>query len=177
MMGFSGGAYTRLADQRGPTQMHGANPAVRCEIVDHDGLIPELERTPGEARRLLRLGLWGAAQIIRRAIVDGIRKGPKSGRIYKRGKGIVHRASAEGEYPAADTGKLMKSVQQVRVNDHTVDVESDAAYAMPLEYKPPERGGRPFISRGFAEKVEEATAFIAATLQGIFPGDRKATRR
>ena len=46
---------------------------------------------------------------LRSDIVKRYQRGPKSGRIYKR-RGVTHQASAPGEAPATDTGRLVASV-------------------------------------------------------------------
>lgn len=167
MFGMSGGPYT---DTTRPG-MTGGRPGVHVSL-DDAALVRELQRAPERSKKLFRIALWKAAQLIRRFIVDGIRKPPKTGRWYKRGKSVKHRASAKGEWPAADTGNLMRGIQQNRAQegaDEAVDIVSTAAQSAALEYKPPERGGRPFMSRGFDAKVEEATEVVKHELQNIFP--------
>lgn len=148
---------------------------VRIEIEGAKDLEQALASVQGRAKLILPAALWQAAQIIRNEAVRGIMKGPKTGRWYGR-----HQASKPGEYPAADTGNLSRSIQQKTValpRGPAVDVEATASYAEPLELKAPERGGRPFMSRAFDAKVLDAIRVIEAALQALFPGDRIVTRR
>lgn len=138
----------------------------------------QLGNTGERARVALVKGLFASAMIVRNAAVKGIAKGPKTGRVYTRGK-VMHRASASGEYPAGDTGNLARSIH------HMVDpiklegrVEASAKYAVPLEYKAPSRGGRPFLGRAYTENVERIQLTIQAALfEALAAADRKANRR
>ncbi len=73
--------------------------------------------------RIVRGGKIGSPDRLMRALADAmtahaldvmnegnrsILKGPKTGRVYKRGK-VSHRASAPGEAPATDLGNLVSS--------------------------------------------------------------------
>lgn len=66
--------------------------------------------------------------------------GPKHGVLYKRGK-KSHRASAPGEAPAVDTGKLKNSIKTKTVTPLHAQVIASAAYARILE----ERRNRKFF--------------------------------
>lgn len=112
-----------------------------------------------------------SAAIVTNAAKEGIRRGPKTGRVYTARFPYVfgnearapasamlakpHQASAQGEYPAANTGNLMRSVHDtdaVVENDRaTSTVRAEAAYAAALEFKPEEKGGRPFLRRATFE--------------------------
>jgi hypothetical protein len=102
------------------------------------------------------------------AIIDQIRKGPKTGRLYKRGKrGRVHRASAPGETPASDSGHLINSVQVSPFTNPLVgEVVVAADYAAYLELGAPRAHlePRPYIKpavQGVISKLQSATRSIA----------------
>ena len=84
-----------------------------------------------------------AAFIIRNTAIDKISHGSRKGRLYKRGA-ITHRASAVGEFPKTDTGRLVNSI---RINHSflTAEIGSDVYYASILETKEPLKGGRPWL--------------------------------
>jgi hypothetical protein len=67
-----------------------------------------------------------------------IQRGPKTGRIYLRGPGQnlsrEHRASAPGEAPATDTGRLVNSIDFKMEGPLTATVSSFLAYAAYLEF-------------------------------------------
>lgn len=67
--------------------------------------------------------------------------GPRSGRIYRRGK-KMHQASAPGEPPAVDTGKLKNSIHTRMVTPTKAQVIANTNYAERLE----KRMNRKFFS-------------------------------
>lgn len=150
---------------------------IKLQIDGAEDVARAIERRGGDARVALVKGLFAAAMIVRSAAVRGINKGKKSGRVYRNG-GVLHRASAPDEYPAADTGILASSIHH-RVDPLKLEgvVEASAKYALPLELKPPERGGRPFLSRAYEENVGKVQATIGKALsEALAAADRKARR-
>jgi hypothetical protein len=131
----------------------------------------------------------GAHKVVRRA-KEGIAKGPKTGRVYTHrfpsvfaggprrdedARSTPHQASAQGEYPAADTGNLMRGIH----DEHGVaseaagrpedtfgaEIIAEAEYAIALELKPPEKGGRPFLGRALLESAEEIVDDMEEAIQ------------
>ena len=94
-----------------------------------------------------------------------IMTGPKTGQIYKVSKtGKKHQASAPGESPATDTGKLANSITSSSENLRGV-VDVHAEYAEPLEYGTVDGtlAARPFLTPAvedqrdaFEKSVEQA---------------------
>lgn len=76
---------------------------------------------------------------IEREIKTRIQRGPKSGRVYRRG-GVTHQASSPGQPPATDIGALVDSV---KVNLSDSSVGSNLAYAAYLEYGTRKMAPRP----------------------------------
>lgn len=99
----------------------------------------------------------------------GIMRGPKSGHVYaKSSPKRQHRASAPGEYPATDTGRLAGSLGYEPAGTATnpqVVMFAGAAYAIPLELKPSSRGGRPFMSRGVREQQGRYSQILSAAIE------------
>jgi HK97 gp10 family phage protein len=81
-----------------------------------------------------------------------IMQGGKSGRLYKR-RTVVHRASAPGEAPANDTGRLVNSiVSEVTKTEMAATVSAGkgiAKYARYLEYGTSKMAPRPFFFTAF----------------------------
>lgn len=147
------------------------------KIEGIDDVRHELGFLKSRSSQAIKRGLFKAASIVRNAAARGIAKPPKSGRIYRRG-GVEHQASKAGEYPAADTGRLMGSLTH-RVDAIKLEsfVEAATKYAAPLELKPPERGGRPFLSRALeANRLLVIAAINDALNEALTAADRKATR-
>lgn len=93
-------------------------------------------------------------------------KGPKTGRLYKRGKKIAHRASAPGEAPASDTGTLVRGivsgVDRVKVQGY---VTAQAHYAPHLEKGTKRMKARPFLSAALKNKRKAILGIINARLK------------
>lgn len=111
-----------------------------------------------EVRRAVEMTLKGAAQLVANDAKRAVARGPKTGRIYttrfltNRQTGrifptesrVPHQASAPGEAPATDTGKLLSSI----VSDAQglkAWVEARSAYAVHLEHGTRHMAARPFM--------------------------------
>lgn len=95
----------------------------------------------------LEATMSAVGQLVRSTAIRGIQKGPKTGRLYTR-RGIAHRASAPGEYPASDTGRLVNSIRaQVRRKGQNVDalIGASTDYAKMLEFGTRRMRKRPFL--------------------------------
>lgn len=103
-----------------------------------------------------RDGLQAIGLVTINHIRSNLLRGAKSGTVYRKSNPKrVHQASAPGQFPATDTGRLAGSLGfEVGGSPVIPEVElfAGAEYAIPLELKPSSKGGRPFLSRGVAEK-------------------------
>ena len=70
---------------------------------------------------------------VRGEIVKGYNKGPATGEVYQRGN-ISHQASAPGEAPMTDTGRLASSVVYEQTSDLSAEVSTKVKYGAWLEY-------------------------------------------
>ena len=111
----------------------------------------ELQRALREfginADRELMAIVQGTAQNVRTHAVRSItRKGTKSGRVYniKGPPKRTHRASAPGEAPANDTGRLAESIQS-SIEGKTAEVFTNMEYAPWLEFGTQKMEPRPFL--------------------------------
>ena len=77
--------------------------------------------------------------------------GARTGRVYERGNGTAHRASAPGQAPAVDTGRLRQSALahpiQIEGNKVIGAVGVATPYALSLEIGTERIEPRPFVSR------------------------------
>lgn len=71
-----------------------------CAIKDDAAIKDWLRDVTDAARDIFRAGMTG----------------PHSGRLYRR-RGRIHKASAPGEYPANDSGRLLKTAKTVVTPD------------------------------------------------------------
>lgn len=83
--------------------------------------------------------------------------GPRTGRMYG-----DHQASAIGEYPAKDTGRLVNTLQTHWDPMNLIAVVgSSVPYARALEKRPPRAGGRPWLNRAAQETHDQVKAIWA----------------
>jgi len=130
-------------------------------------LVSRLRSIPTQVRTNLAQAELISALEIERTIKQSIQKGPKTGRLYRRGSirrgsrrgrsgiGTFHQASAPGEPPATDTGRLVSSIS-IRRSDagltSSIGVQnvSSVKYARFLEFGTRRMKPRPFIRPAFA---------------------------
>lgn len=90
---------------------------------------------------------------LRANIVKSIARGPKTGQVYRRGN-VTHQASAPGQAPATDTGRLVNNIYFERLGATTAAVGSTLVYAEHLEYGTRKMAARPFF-RPAVEKMRK----------------------
>jgi HK97 gp10 family phage protein len=116
--------------------------------IDDRALMAKLSRFPGaideaSCDALEECGTGTVTEAVRL-----IETGSKSGRLYRRGGGRVHQASAPGESPASDTGNLVKNIiSELERNNKTVYVVANTIYAFWLEFGTRLMAARPFLNR------------------------------
>jgi hypothetical protein len=130
-----------------------------------------------EVIRAVESTMKGAAQLIANDAKVRVARGPKTGRLYttrfltNRTTGRVfptedrvpHQASAPGEAPATDTGKLVSSI----VSDAkglTGFVQARSAYAVHLEYGTRRMAARPFMVPAFEANSRRCGDLIRAAV-------------
>jgi HK97 gp10 family phage protein len=87
----------------------------------------------------------GTAQNIRTHAVKSIQRGPKTGVEYQKYKpNRRHRASAPGQAPATDTGRLAGAIK-ADINGKKAEVVADTEYAAWLEFGTQDMEPRPFM--------------------------------
>lgn len=89
--------------------------------------------------------------MVEKRAVELITSPPKTGRIYRR-RGVVHQASAGGEAPASDTGRLVNS-RRVEIIESEIRgrLTFSTAYALPLEKGTVKMEPRPYAVRALNE--------------------------
>ena len=111
-------------------------------------------------RKAVEIGLtkWGLVAVAhaQRLILDG----PKTGRIYVKGS-VVHQASAPGEAPANETGRLLASLHfEITPSGTVLRVLAGTDYAAYLEFGTSKMEARPFLRRAINETSEQGLKFI-----------------
>jgi hypothetical protein len=106
---------------------------VPITIEGGDQLIAALKKLGAEGEREVARVVTATAIEVRGEIVKKYQKGPKTGRIYTRGN-VVHQASAPGQAPATDTGRLASATEYVSTGRFSAEVRNSVAYGPMLEF-------------------------------------------
>lgn len=107
---------------------------------------------------------------LRGDVVKSIQRGPKSGAVYRKySPRRTHQASAPGQPPATDTGRLANSIEFDKRGDLAATVGSALAYSVHLEYGTSRMAARPF----FRPAVERIRPVFDDLLQDAI---KRATR-
>lgn len=122
---------------KGLDKLEGATKRIREQVAQElaKGMYVSMKRVEGEAKR---------------SIVSG----GKTGRLYQRGN-VLHRASAPGEAPASDTGRLVNSIigdvdrTELRRGVLQGSVTARTLYAKMLEFGTIKIAARPFMHPAF----------------------------
>lgn len=119
--------------------------------VDLRGLENVAERIAGAAgQRAIRQALNAGALLVENHAKRSILTGAKTGKTYKRGT-VSHRASAPGQPPASDTGRLVSSfLTEPGSEPLSYDVRANAMYAGFLENGTSKMAPRPFLRPALA---------------------------
>lgn len=134
----------------------------------------DLRFLEAEVERAIEATLKGAAQIVANDAKQSVARGPKTGRIYTtrfvrlpNGRVIPteprvpHQASAPGEAPATDTGKLVSSIV-ADAKGQSAWVEARSQYALWLEYGTRYMLPRPFLLPAFERNRERCAQLLRA---------------
>lgn len=120
-----------------------SRPAVR--LTGTKELQAALREFGINADREIEQIVMGTAQNIRSHAIKSIARGTKSGVLYeKTSPKRTHRASAPGEAPATDTGRLVNSIK-ANISGKRAEIVADTEYAAPLEFGTRTIEPRPFM--------------------------------
>ena len=112
-------------------------------------------------------GLYASANLVAGDAKRSILEGGKSGRTYTR-RTVTHRASAPGEPPASDTGRLVTSISaklESKLSAVAIAGNSVVKYARMLEFGTSRMSARPFFlpaleknRRAITDRLKQALA-------------------
>ena len=143
---------------------------VTIRLEGSDQLQRQLRRLSDDLREEAGKAVLATAIEMRADIVTSIQRGPASGRTYKKSNPTrTHTASAPGQPPMSDTGRLANSITFDRLGDLTATVGSNLNYAPWLEYGTSRMAARPF----FRPAVERMRPIYIGKLEDII---RRAAR-
>lgn len=108
------------------------------------------------------LAAWGL--LITARAKELIQTGPKTGKFYG-----SHQASAPGEAPASDTGRLVSSIRwEFSGSGLSIRVTAGAQYAAYLEFGTSIMAARPFLRRAINETEQQGRKLIDAEVYKAF---------
>jgi HK97 gp10 family phage protein len=131
-----------------------------------------------EVNKEVEKALFASAVRVEKEAKLSITSGQKSGRTYTRGT-ITHRASAPGEAPASDTGRLVNSITSYvnkvsGLSAFVVAGRGIVKYARALEFGTTKMAARPFMFPA----VEKSKAWIQERLnQAVRTAAINSTRK
>lgn len=118
-------------------------------------------RFADKVRKAAMRGVIKATHRVEGEILRLILETPKTGRTYSR-RGVVHQASAPGEPPASDTGRLAGMIQTVFDGEEiSGQVRVGAKYASALEFGTERMEPRPFARPAIENTKEDVHTDIA----------------
>lgn len=156
---------------------------VRVEITGDEKLLEQFRTLAKQAPEVVFELVSSLTRATHSRAVRGIQRGPATGRIYTdvfrtiNGAAVpvgsradepnlspVHQASAPGEYPMSDTGRLAGSVKMELPSSKKGPVGvvgTNLGYGRILEFKSAARGGRPWLMRSFTEATKDGDKMLA----------------
>ena len=118
---------------------------VQFKIDGLDRIHKASARVREEVAKEITKGLFVSAKRVEKEAKKSILSGKKSGREYTRGS-VTHRASAPGQAPASDTGRLANSINgDLEPRKGSAFVRVAAKYGKPLEFGTSKFAARPFL--------------------------------
>lgn len=134
-------------------------PKVEFKVEGADALAREAQGMKPKMRAAVISTLKTYAIKVQRTIKHKLSQ-PGSGRTYQRG-GVTHQASAPGEPPATDTGRLRSSIQHA-LQGLTAVVFTNVEYARALELGYPANNlePRPFMRPSLEEHADDLRASL-----------------
>ncbi len=124
-----------------------------------------------DVRQAALRGVADSVELVKGVAVSKILSGPKTGIVY-RTRGVDHQASAPGESPASDTGRLAQSARtELNPAGISGEVIFSTAYAAALEFGREDGSiaARPYARPALAESREQIEENIAAEIQAALP--------
>lgn len=123
-----------------------------------------------QARRGAWIGVTEWMGMVEARAVELIMEPPKSGKIYRK-RGVTHQASAPGEAPANDTGRLVNSR---RIDLFQAELRQrltfSTAYALALEVGTKNMEARPYARRALRETDAAGVAVVARRVKEAVNG-------
>jgi HK97 gp10 family phage protein len=139
---------------------------VEIRIDGLDDLFADLRKLGDLSDELLVDTINDVAMDTQNEAVRGIQRGPANGRTYKRGT-VTHTASAPGQFPMSDTGRLASNVESILATPANIQakVGTNIVYGAYLEFGTSKMAARPWLQRSFRQAAEGVAKELKAKLE------------
>lgn len=140
---------------------------VKVSVKGNRVFIKNVERYRRRQGKQLSQALHASALVVQNEARKLVLKGPKTGKIYPRGK-RTHQASAPGEPPASDTGTLVRNIlAEMDWKKLSARVIAKTKYSRFLEYGTRRMKARPFLSPALKNKTKQIVQIFQASLRKL----------
>jgi len=141
--------------------------SIRVELDGFNALLEQLQDLGKVGEEVIEDTITDLVMDTHANAVDGIQRGPKTGRIYRRGT-VTHQASAPGQYPASDTGRLASNVrfELPSGGSMTGRVGTNIQYGAYLEFGTSRMEARPWLLPSFEKAKANVEKELKAKLEG-----------
>lgn len=131
----------------------------------------KLEKLGSKSQKRMMQLLVVAANTIRNDMITGMQNTPKTGNRYRKRIGIYHTASSPGNFPAVDTGDLVRSIiMDARFDEVEVgSIITYPAYPKFLEFGTARMKKRPWVKPVYNSqkpKIEKAVSRLMDEILG-----------
>ena len=139
---------------------------IKIEMDGLNDLLGKMNQVGLAAEDVIEEVLFDIATETQSEAIKGINGPPKSGRVYeKTNPNRTHTASAPGQYPASDTGRLASSVRMVPVGPTAYEVGTNVEYGPMLEFGTVKMAARPWLLPSFEKAKVGIEREIRAKLE------------
>lgn len=123
------------------------------------------EQVEARIRQMVMQTLLAVGNDVRNVAIKSM-TGKKTGRIYRR-RTVSHQASAPGQAPAVDTGRLRGSidVDTSRISALVVTIRAQTEYAEHLEFGTSRMAARPYMRPALAKATKSLDRDIARAIK------------
>lgn len=123
---------------------------VKIELEGVNTLLAKLQKLELASDDVIEETIFNLAMETQAEAIKGINGPPKSGAVYEKyAPRRTHQASAPGQYPASDTGRLASSVRAVPTGPMAYEVGTNVAYGPMLEFGTTRMAARPWLFPSF----------------------------
>lgn len=141
--------------------------------VDISRAVEKLARTSSAISGAINTALFVGGLKVEEEAKKSIQQGNKTGRTYQRGS-ITHKASAPGQAPATDTGRLVNSIKTDNDEARGVVTVSAGAglvdYVSSLEFGTKNMAARPFMKPALKKAMRAIEQRVAQGVKKVTDG-------